>query len=971
MAMEQRITSRNQEGSFIPANDSPSLNLSTQTEKHPLLAFAVAIGAVLVAALIRWLLNPSLGPNLPFATFYLAVVFAAWYGGLLPGLLAAVLGCVAAMYLFVSPVGPFHRGSAPAIIGMGLFLAASGACAWLSELLHRAQRRARSTEQHIREVLESTSDDFVAVDADWRIAYINAHAARSMGLPDDRLIGQNIWDRLPGLLGSDIETVYRQVMEKRVPARSQSRSPLTGRWLDYTVYPTNDGIAAYFRDHSHLKQTEENARFMAEASRLLAQSLDYDITINQVADLVVPRLADWCFVDILEPEGLFRKIAVRHADQAKSLIRESLLNNYVPDLARAHPISQAYRSRRPELVQRITDEWLSSRARDAAHLELLRAMEMRSAMFIPLIVHDQVLGVLSLVAAESGQIYSQVDLENAQALAVHIGLAIANARLYREARAEVHDRRQAESALRESEERYRTLVTATGDMVWRAGPDGRSLTAPTGWEEFTGQTPEEFRVNSRAMMHPSDIARVSEGWAGSLVSGNPVDVEFRLRTRDGVYRRMHSVGVPVRNTQGEIIEWIGTTTDINDRREAEEQLQRSQRMETIGRLAGGIAHETNNQMTVILGFSDFLLRGTNLTEEQRSDIEQVGTAAIRVADLTRQLLAFSRQQVLDTKVVDLDVVVAEAESVLKRTLGPEIRLSVALEPGTKWVRADRTQLVQVLVNLALNARDAMPGSGELTISTRRADQAPNEGHFGSRWPARTSLALLSVADTGTGMDAATMNRIFEPFFSTKSSGHGTGLGLSVVEGIVSQSGGDLWVESKLGYGTVFTVGLPLTSEPARPAVESQAGNAAQGGTEIILLVDDEDAVRRMLARGLRMGGYEVYEATNAQEAIAILQEEGAAIQLVVTDVAMPDMSGVELGNRAAVSWPRLPIIFVSGHPYEVVAPDPSLVAQGRFIQKPFTIERLLDKIRHTLDESVPRSLGGLSRSAPTPHTFDW
>jgi PAS domain S-box-containing protein len=714
-----------------------------------------------------------------------------------------------------------------------------------------------------------------------------------------------------------------------------------------------DQLASLADDASRLRRAEERARLLADASRLLTQSLDYDKTLDQVADLAVPQLSDWCFVDLIEPDGSFRKVAIRCSNPEKQWICEEVRKAYIPDATRPHPIQQTLRTREPELVAEMTDAWLESRARDARHLELLRAMNMKSLMAIPLIAQKELLGVITLASSESERSYSRIDLQNGEALAIHISLAITNSRLYQDVQDELRERKVAEQALRDSEGRFRTLVTATGAMVWRVAPDGRAIDEPTGWEQVTGQPYAELAADPGgwfSRVHPADVARVRNVWNQAQAANHMVDVEFRLRRRDGTYRRMHTVGVPLLSEAGDILEWIGTTIDIHDRREAEEQLHQAQRIETVGRLAGGMAHETNNQMMVVQSFIEFLLRAPNLTEEQRQDLQTVEEAAERVSGLTRQLLALSRRQVLDTRVLDLDSIVIEAESVLRQTLGPEVRLSVQFEPGQKWVVADRNQLVQVMVNLALNARDAISGTGELTISTRQADRGPPGGRLGSVWP-DSGVALLSVADTGAGIQPALLGRIFEPFFTTKPTGQGSGLGLPVVEGIVSQSEGDIWVESKPGYGTVVTVGLPLTTEPEVAIPRHPPGNG-RNGTERVLVVDDEEQVRRLLVRGLQQGGYQVIEASGGQEAIAILEQEEGRIQLVVSDIAMPDMSGVELAERIRSDWPALPVLFVSGHPYNVVALDQATIESDRFLQKPFKVDTMLAVVRNALDEIV-------------------
>ena len=841
-----------------------SQRLGSSFTATPLSAYAVAVAAVLVAAGIRWALGPVLNHQIPFTIFFVAVVCAAWYGGVGPGILAVALSFFLAELLFVDPAFALRVSQGDLIDGL-IFAIVALSCVMLSGSLHRTRAQAVDSERQVRSLLAATA--------------------------------------------ADVQKVHR---------------------------------------------AEEGARFLAETSRLLAQSLDYSQTLNQVADLAVPQLADWCFVDLVEPDGSFRKVAIRCASTENQQVCEELRRSYTPDTNRPHPIQQAYRTRRPELVTQVTDSWIQSRARDARHLELLRAMNMKSLIAIPLLARQQLLGVITLVSAQSGREYSQADLENAEALAIHIGLAISNSQLFYGAQLELHERNVAERALRENEGRFRTLVTATGAMVWRVAPDGRAIDEPAGWEQITGQPYAELASDPGgwfSRVHPADVARVQDVWEQAAASKRMVDVEFRLRRQDGMYRRMHAVGVPLLNEAGAILEWIGTTIDVHDRRESEEQLHQAQRMETVGRLAGGMAHETNNQMMVVLSFVEFLLRGTNLTEEQRGDLRIMSDAAERVSALTRQLLALSRSQVLDTRVLELDSVVGEAESVLRRTLGPEIRLSVQFEPGEKWVLADRNQLVQIMVNLALNAKDSIQGTGELTISTRRSDRGPAGGRLGAVWQGK-GVALLSVADTGSGIDPSILGRIFEPFFSTKPTGQGTGLGLPVVEGIVSQSGGDIWVESKPGYGTVVTIGLALTEALIEEPVVSMVSNG-KGGNETVLVVDDEEQVRRLLARGLALGDYRVMEASGGQEAIAMLEQEGCPVQVVVTDIAMPDMNGVELAARIRGSWPGLPVVFVSGHPYEVVALEQGVIDAGRFLQKPFKVDTMLAVVRNALDDGGP------------------
>jgi nitrogen-specific signal transduction histidine kinase/CheY-like chemotaxis protein len=389
---------------------------------------------------------------------------------------------------------------------------------------------------------------------------------------------------------------------------------------------------------------------------------------------------------------------------------------------------------------------------------------------------------------------------------------------------------------------------------------------------------------------------------------------------------------------------------MTDLQHARVQLERSQRIETIGRLAGGVAHETNNQMTVVLGFAQHLLGATNLSPGQQKDLQQVQRAAERVAQLTRQLLALSRRQTLYPEALDLDVLVRESHPLMQRLVGPGSEIRIELDPVPKWVRADRTQLIQVLLNLAINARDAMPEGGDLTIRTQRLDEVPAGGRFNRSWSSNQA-AVLSVSDTGTGIDPAIAARVFEPFFTTKPFGQGTGLGLSVVEGIIAQSGGDLWLDSEPGKGTTFSMALPLVEPVVADELEVERSSA--GGSETILLVDDETAVREVLARGLRDKGYRVLEAVDGPEGLEILRRWADQIDLVITDVAMPGMTGIDLAHQALELRTYLPFIFVSGQPREVLPEFGSLEMDHQLLEKPFSPESLATCVRARLDRRPP------------------
>jgi signal transduction histidine kinase len=422
--------------------------------------------------------------------------------------------------------------------------------------------------------------------------------------------------------------------------------------------------------------------------------------------------------------------------------------------------------------------------------------------------------------------------------------------------------------------------------------------------------------------------------------------ELEIRFQDDSSRHVYGSATPLFDQSGAVRGAVGAYIDVTDLRQAQAQLERAQRMESLGRLAGGVAHETNNQMTVVLGFAQYLMAAANITGSQRKDLQQVKLGAERVAQLTRQLLALGRRQQLHTESLDLDALVRESRPLLERLVGPENKLVLQLDATPKWVGGDRTQLIQVLLNLVMNARDAMPEGGRITIGTSRAEEVPSGGRFGRTWNS-DGAAMLSVSDTGTGIDSSISSRVFEPFFTTKAVGQGTGLGLSVVEGIIEQSNGEMWLSSEVGKGTTFTIALPLVEPVPEPVVRVE--RSAQGGSETILLVDDEDGVREVLARGLLEKGYRLVEASSASQALEILQRQAGEIDLVVTDLAMPGMNGIDLAKRASQISPYFPFIFISGQPREVLSELHELGLCHPLLEKPFTPDALIACVRATLD----------------------
>ncbi|MEO8198265.1 MAG: response regulator [Thermoanaerobaculia bacterium] len=429
----------------------------------------------------------------------------------------------------------------------------------------------------------------------------------------------------------------------------------------------------------------------------------------------------------------------------------------------------------------------------------------------------------------------------------------------------------------------------------------------------------------------------------------PSNYEFTGLRRDG--SRVEIAAAISTAKIGEAAYIISIERDITHNRELEAQLRQAQRMEAVGRLAGGIAHDFNNLLTAISGFGQLTLEALDVGDPLRQNLEEIRVATERAAELTRQLLAFSRQQILQPRLLDLNSVVQEALVLLRRVIGEDVTLATVLDASLGRIRADSGQVVQIVLNLAVNARDAMPQGGELTIRTsNRALTAEDTGSGFTVAPGE--YVELEVTDTGSGMSAEVLARAFEPFFTTKDVGKGTGLGLSTVYGIVRQSGGYIWAESELGFGTRFRICFPHV-EGALEAKAMEGGGPAPvvRGDETILVVEDEPAVRALVRTILRSRGYRVLVAGNGREALACLEKHGGAIDLLVTDVVMPEMGGRELALQVAVRQPQVRVLYMSGYATDVVAEGGLMDSAAHFLQKPFGPELLTQTVRRVLEGS--------------------
>jgi two-component system cell cycle sensor histidine kinase/response regulator CckA len=508
----------------------------------------------------------------------------------------------------------------------------------------------------------------------------------------------------------------------------------------------------------------------------------------------------------------------------------------------------------------------------------------------------------------------------------------------------------AQEALRESETRFRQLAENIHEVFWLTDlAKGRMIYISPGYEQIWGRSCQALYDEPRdwlAAIHPDDRDRVLQAALTKQVNGT-YDEEYRIVRPDGSIRWIRDQAFPVRDEHGTVTRVAGVAEDITERRQLEAQVRQTQKMESVGLLAGGVAHDFNNWLTVISGSAELLLETAGVVPECGELLREIQHASERATALTRQLLAFSRREVLEPRVMDLNAIILDTEKMLRRLLGEDVLLETSLAPGLSRVKVDPGHWTQVLMNLAVNARDAMPTGGRLTMETR--EQTLDESFTRSRpslQPGR--YVVLAISDTGCGMPPEVRARIFEPFFTTKGMGKGTGLGLAVVHGIVAQSGGHIEVYSEVGVGTTFRIYLAVAAELAAGSAPSAAAPQVRG-TEIVLVVEDEESIRRVAYRGLRANGYTVLQAGDGEEALAVLERHGGTVDLLLTDVVMPRMNGRALAEAMRAHHPGLKVLYTSGYTDDAVVRHGILQADVAFLPKPYTPLSLLRKIRQVLD----------------------
>ncbi len=770
----------------------------------------------------------------------------------------------------------------------------------------RAEEALRESEARYRDLVENTHDLICTHDLEGRILSVNRAAVELTGYSTEELIGKNLRDILAPDVRHGLENYLAEIQQKGMASglmKVETKSGETRLW-EYRNSLRTEGVATpivrgFARDVTEQKRAERALRESEARNRYISETI-----------------SDYAYSFQVAPDGTMRGDWVNDA-----FIRTF---GFTPDEIEAR------------------GGWQTMVYPDDLPMVIAHAQR---------VVHGQKDVCEMRFVTRHGEVRWLRDY----AIPVWDPKENRVVRIYGAAQ-DITERKRAEEALRESERRYATLVEASPVGIFRTDAQGQTTYVSRRWCQIAGLEAEAALGDGwLAAVHPDDRDRLASGWTEAAQAGRASTAEYRFLHADGTIRWVAGQAVPERDERGRVTGYVGVITDITEHKQVEEerlrlqeQLYHAQRMESVGRLAGGIAHDFNNILSVILGYGEVGLRKVHPRDPLAVNFQQIVEAARRASALTGQLLAFSRKQTLQPRVLNLNTVVQNLEEMLERLIGEDIALHLHLDPELALVEVDPGQMEQVIMNLVVNARDAMPQGGQLIIETRNVvlDEVYARTHP-EAMPG--PHVLLAVTDTGCGIEPDLLDKIFEPFFTTKEKGQGTGLGLSTVYGIVRQSGGTIWVYSERGQGTTFKIYLPqtrgappVTKEELRPEREP----AALG--QQVLVVEDEPAVRELLEQILASAGYRVTAVANSGEALLWVEEKGLRPDLLLVDVILPGMDGSALAARLRHSLPDLKVLYMSGYTDNVIAHRGVLDPGTHFIQKPFTLDDLTQKVQEVL-----------------------
>jgi len=782
--------------------------------------------------------------------------------------------------------------------------------------------------QQLAILLDSTRELIAILGTDGTVHFANGAHREILGYRVEELTGRTIYAIAHAL---DVGA-FRQCMTEiaDTPGRAISQRGRfqckdgSWRWIQYTCQnpqkeATVDGILFHGCDVTDLQRMESERRVNAEVVHALNETSNLDQLLTRIHDSLKRILpAENCFVALHNPqEDTFHfPFFVDEYDTAPP-----------PQKVGRSCTAYVFRTRQARLIPQTEFDRLA----EIGEVELVGSPA-PAWLGVPLKTPTATIGVLVVQHYQNENAYDQRDLEFLESVGGHIALAI--------------ERRRAEDELRRNESILRLLFEHNPLPIWLYDTDTlKFLRVNQAAVNLYGYTASEFEGMTVPTIHPKsqreavfDYVKRKERateervfWLHEAKGGRTFEVEI-------ISHELSYAGQRVR---------LVVAQDISERRHLESQLRQAQKMEAVGRLAGGVAHDFNNMLMVIKGHTELLLSVLDSSDHLARKIEQIDRSADRASALTRQLLAFSRRQVLQPQVINVNSIVEEMGKLLPRLIGEDIELMLRLEENPGTIRADASQIEQVIMNLAVNARDAMPNGGKLIIETANVDvdHAYTVSHPLMK---PGTYVQLVVSDTGTGMDAGTQAHIFEPFFTTKEKGKGTGLGLATVYGIVKQSDGFIWVYSELGHGTSFKIYLPRIEQAAEHPAAPRASADLPMGTETVLLAEDEQDVREIAKQFLESGGYRVIEAKDGAEALELAARNNGNIQLLVTDMVMPGMTGQELAVRMQSEHPGLCVIFMSGYSEHAATDMANADPSVRLLSKPFSRSAILRAAREAI-----------------------
>jgi PAS domain S-box-containing protein len=828
----------------------------------------------------------------------------------------------------------------------------------------QAQAQLRRTKEELERFFALVPDMVCIASTDGYFKQLNQVWAKTLGFSREELLSRPLLDFIHP---DDREMTLREIEKQRTGDATINFvnrylcKDGSCRWLEWEASPaTGNVLYAAARDITERKQKEGQQNMMVEILRILNQSgdlaevidgivsvirreLDLDaigIRLRRGNDFPYFRLDGFSNSFVLAENSLCHRNddGTLSCDENGQILLEctcGLVLSGQADLS--HPLftpgGSFWTNDTLPLLELPRSEYPRHNSRNRCMREGYRSLAL-----VPIRVQRELVGLLQLNDHRPGRFTPEL-IRLLEGLGASIG---------------------SDLSRRQDADRLRMALDAAQEGLWDWDLEHDTGHASPRYNLLLGYEPGELDYSHRnwqTLVHPEDLPGIEKDLEEFFRGKKGVwSREYRLRRKSGEYIWVLSHAKVVESTpDGQALRMAGTIADISERRNIQEQLLQAQKMESVGRLAGGVAHDFNNLLTVINGYSELLLKRMSPEDPSRPHLDEIQKAGERAASLTQQLLAFSRRQVLQPRVLDLNALILDAQRLIERIIGEDVHLTTDLDPVLGQVKADPGQLNQVLMNLAVNARDAMPDGGRLTIETTNVDfdesavQTHMDAHPGH-------YVELAVSDSGVGMDEETQRRLFEPFFTTKPLGAGTGLGLATVYGIVRQSGGWIAVSSELGEGSTFTIYLPRMTAPVEAASQAPDVSGPKHGSETILVVEDQQGVRDLICSVLRKYNYRVLEATGGEEALRIAGAYAGPIHLIVTDVVMSRMSGRDLAVELKAQRPESLVLYISGYPDDVLGQHGVLSAGLAFLQKPFSPEALAGKVRELLDEAQSRPL---------------